>query len=198
MLDQKQQKESLKSHNVASRPWAKVGADLCSLYWKDFLVTVDYYGNWRRNFCLSNTTSISVIRRRKQQFARHCVLDIVVTDNGSKFSCHEFCEFAKEWQFHHTTSSPGYSQSNGKADNVIKTVKRLLKRAYQLQSDLWLTLLTFMNTPTEHCKLVRCKCCSVVAQKYSYQLPNNFLDLTFQQALNKSSRLPKPTSNNIQ
>ena len=40
-LDQKQQKESLKSHNVPSRPWAKVRVDLCSFYGKDLLATVD-------------------------------------------------------------------------------------------------------------------------------------------------------------
>ena len=66
--------------------------------------------------------------------------NIVVTDNGPQLSGHDFREFAKEWPFHHTTSSPGYPQSNGKAENAIKTVERLLKRAYQSQSDLWLAL----------------------------------------------------------
>ena len=117
--------------------------------WERFASNSGYYSNFAEVIRLSNTTSISVIRRLTQQFSCHGVPDIVVTGNGPQFSCQEFCEFAKEWQFHLTASSPGYLQSNGKAENAIKTVKKLFKRVYQSQSDLWLALLAFRNTPTE-------------------------------------------------
>ena len=148
-LDQRQQKETIKFHDVPSRPWAKVGADLCSLNGKDYLVTVDYYSIFAEVDRLSKTTSKSVIKRLKQHFARHGIPDTLITDYGPQFSCQQFREFAEEWQFCHTTSSPGYPQANGKAESAVKTVKRLLKRAFRSGSDPWLALLAVRNTPTE-------------------------------------------------
>ena len=145
-LEQKQQKETIKFHDVPSRPWAKVGADLCSLNGKDYLVTIDYYSNFAEVDRLSKTTSKSVIKRLKQHFARHGIPDTLITDYGPQFSCQQFRE---EWQFCHTTSSPGYPQANGKAESAVKTVKRLLKRAFRSGSDPWLALLAVRNTPTE-------------------------------------------------
>ena len=47
--------------------------------------------------------------------------------------------------FKHTTSSPGYPQSNGKAKNSVKTAKCLIKKALHP----YLALLDWRNTPTE-------------------------------------------------
>jgi predicted Fe-S protein YdhL (DUF1289 family) len=44
--EKKQQKETLISHEIPSRPWSKVGVDLMKCRDKDYLVTVDYYSNF--------------------------------------------------------------------------------------------------------------------------------------------------------
>ena len=44
-----------------------------------------------------------------------------MTDNGPQFDSAEFAMFAKKWSFKHDTSSPRYPQSNGKAENAVKT-----------------------------------------------------------------------------
>ena len=44
---------------------------------------------------------------------------------------------------------PEYPQSNGKAENCVKTSKNLMKKAVQSNSDFHLTLLDWRNTPTE-------------------------------------------------
>ena len=41
-----QQKESLQSHELADRPWEKVGVDLMSVKNYDYLITVDYFSNF--------------------------------------------------------------------------------------------------------------------------------------------------------
>ena len=41
----------------------------------------------------------------------------------------EFQEFANNYQFQHSTSSPYYPQSNGEAERVARTVKSLLKKS---------------------------------------------------------------------
>lgn len=66
-------------------------------------------------------------------FTRYGVPNIVVTDNGPQFASAEFVAFAKTWCFQYTTSSPHYPQSNGKAENAVKTLKRFV---YQVSGSL--------------------------------------------------------------
>ena len=53
------------------------------------------------------------------------------------------------YEFDHVTSSPTYPQSNGKAENVVKTAQRIMLKALEAGSDPYLGLLDFRNTPTE-------------------------------------------------
>ena len=46
-------------------------------------------------------------------------------------------------------SAPRYPQSNGKAENAIKTVKCLFKKCKQAGQSEFLALLDWRNTPTE-------------------------------------------------
>ena len=56
----------------------------------------------------------------KTIFARFGIPEILLTDNGLQFASKEFEEFAKSCSFNHTTTSPRYPQSNGKAENAVK------------------------------------------------------------------------------
>ena len=42
----KQPKETLMSHELAERPWEKIGADLYTIDGKDYLIVVDYFSNF--------------------------------------------------------------------------------------------------------------------------------------------------------
>jgi hypothetical protein len=66
----------------------------------------------------------------------------VITDNGPQFSATaEFSAFARDWQFKHLTSSPGYQQSNGRAKNAVKTCKMLMTKAQLACQDPFLAFL---------------------------------------------------------
>ena len=95
---------------------------------------VDYYSNFIEVASVTSTTSRSIIKELKATFARYGVPDILVTDNGPQFASAEFAVFAKAWGFDHVTSSPHHTQSNGKAENAVKTVKRLFKKFSHLYS----------------------------------------------------------------
>lgn len=77
----------------------------------------------------------------------------VMSDNGPQFASEEFRQFAEKWEFKHTTSSPGFSQSNGQSEQAIHTIKNLLKKACESQGDLYLALLEYRNAPLDGVKL---------------------------------------------
>uniref|UniRef100_A0A1A7XSP3 Gypsy retrotransposon integrase-like protein 1 n=1 Tax=Iconisemion striatum TaxID=60296 RepID=A0A1A7XSP3_9TELE len=148
-VDAKQQKETLNSHEPTTRPWTKVGTDLFNFDGRDYLITVDYFSNfWEIDF-LPDTKSSTVIRKLKAHFARQGIPDIVFSDNGPQYSSTEFANFSRKWDFKHMTSSPGYPQSNGKAESAVKTAKRLMRKAKLARQDPYLALLDHRNTPTQ-------------------------------------------------
>ena len=56
--------------------------------------------------------------------------------------------FAKTWRFDDKTSSPLYPQSNGKAENAVKTVKRLFSKCKEAGRSEFQALLDWRNTPS--------------------------------------------------
>ena len=110
--------EELQPHEMPSRPWSKVGADIFKLGPQQFLITVHYWSNYFEVQELNRITSASVIHALKVQFARHGIPEALVTDNGTQFSSSEFANFTEMWRFEHKISSPHYPQLNGKAENL--------------------------------------------------------------------------------
>ena len=92
--------------------------------------------------------SSTVIRKLKAHFARQGIPDVVISDNGPQSSSREFKKFSQNWEFTHITSSPGYPQSNGKAESAVKTAKRLMKKARMSGQDPYLSIL-HRSTPTQ-------------------------------------------------
>ena len=123
--------------------------DLCQLHGRTLLVVCDYFSNYIEVERLTTTTSRSVARVLSSLFARHGVPDVLVSDNGPQFVSAELASFAKKWKFEHVTSSPHYAQSNGKAENAVKTVKRLFTKCKEDGTSEFLALLDWRNTPSE-------------------------------------------------
>ena len=71
------------------------------------------------------------------------------SDNGPLLMSVKFSNFAEMYEFDHTTSSPEYSQSDGKFENAVKTSKNLLKEAVQTDLDFQLTLFDGQTTQTD-------------------------------------------------
>ena len=78
------------------RPGANVGADLFELQEQHYLRLVDYFSSFFDLVRLSSSTRTKcVIDAMRSQFARPGVPELVVSVNGSQFSCGEFREFAQ-------------------------------------------------------------------------------------------------------
>ena len=81
--------------------------------------------------------------------ARHGIPERAVSDNGPQYSSEEFCNFARQYELEHVTSSPGYPESNGKAESAIKQAKRIMENAITTKADPYLVLLEHRNTPSD-------------------------------------------------
>ena len=145
----RQCKEPLLNHPIPSRPWSKLAIDLFVYDSVNYVVLVDYFSDFWEVAMLNNTMSTSIIDFCKQQFSRHGIPDILISDNGPQLKSSEFTEFARTWQFTHITTSPYHSQSNGKVESAVKIVKSIIKKSQRDKRDLWLSILDWRNTPTE-------------------------------------------------
>ena len=116
---------------------------------RTLLVACDYFINFIKVENLQSTTTQAVAKAVRVMFTRYGVPDILVTDNGPQFSSAEFASFSQKWSFEHITSSPHYPQSNGKAENAVKTVKRLFKKCEKAGLSEYRALLDWRNTPSE-------------------------------------------------
>ncbi|XP_054709030.1 uncharacterized protein K02A2.6-like [Uloborus diversus] len=142
--------EAIKWHEVAERPFQKVGIDLFVLRDRNYLVTVDYFSQFIEVDYLPDTTSTTVIGKVKHHFARYGIPEIVVTGNDSQLKSSEFDKFCEAWDIKHKQTSPYNSKSNGQVESAVKIVKRIMKRSLFAKEDPYLGLLNYRNTPIEN------------------------------------------------
>lgn len=139
--------EPLHPHEVPDRPWQVVCTDVFTWDGNDYLLTVDAFSTYFEVDLLNSTSSISIIRKLKVIFSRHGVPEKLVCDNASYYASEMFTSFAKEWNFQVCHSSPLYPKSNGKAENQVKIVKRIFKKAKDSKTDPYLSILEYRTTP---------------------------------------------------
>jgi transposase InsO family protein len=125
-------KEPLLITRLPEYPWQKIAIDQFILQGVNYLLVVDYFSRFPEVITLTETSSSKVISSLKSMFSRYGVPETLLSDNGPQFASHEFDEFANAYEFTHITSSPHYPQSNGLAEQTVKTVKKLLKLAEDL------------------------------------------------------------------
>ena len=141
----KQQKEHLMSPKVPTAPWSMIAQDLFTLAEEPY---IDYYSDfWELE--VNDTSSETIIGCTKAHFAHYGIPEKVITDNGPQFRAKQYKKFAKQWGFSRVTSSPCHSQSNSKAESVVKITKGMLKNVTQDRTDINLAIFPWRNTPTK-------------------------------------------------
>ncbi|XP_061710675.1 uncharacterized protein K02A2.6-like [Cydia pomonella] len=144
------QREPMLPHDIPDLPWIKVGSDIFQYGSKYFLILVDYFSNFIEVSQIKNIGSRAVIEAMKDQFARHGIPWVLVTDNGPAYASKEFADFKKEWEFDHITTSPHYAQSNGRSEKSVRTIKDILIKSINSGTDFYLGLLNFRTTPRDN------------------------------------------------
>ena len=157
VLTCKKCQDMLPSNNkeqIISKPKPeRVATDFFSYATQDYLILVDCYSNWPDIIPMGhNTTTHHLTKVLRQSFCRTGVPDIFWSDQGPQFMAKSFQKFARQWEFAHSTSTPHYPQSNGKAEATVKSMKKLITTSWNghsLDEDkLTRALLQYRNTPS--------------------------------------------------
>lgn len=145
-------KETMISYPVPDRPWQIVAADLFYYRNTDYVIVVDYYSLWIEFMQLESKTAGDVILKLKSIFARLGVPETLISDNNP-FTSFEFKDFARDWDFQSTTTSPLHSQSNGLAEKSVGIVESMLKKTLDSNQDVYTALMQHRNTPLKDINL---------------------------------------------
>ena len=139
----KSTKEPMRSLPIPTLPWQIISQDIFLYRQKAYLVTVCHFSDWIEVDELDDTLATSVINKTKAHFARFGIPRICHTDNGPQFTSKDYMDFASQYGFKHTTSSPYHSQGNGRAEAAVKVSESMLKKS----DDFQIALLNYRNTP---------------------------------------------------
>ncbi|XP_062713487.1 uncharacterized protein K02A2.6-like [Aedes albopictus] len=143
----------MQSHPIPVYPFQLVSMDVFFAEYQGkrckFLVTVDHFSDFFEVDLLKDLTPKATIAVCKSNFSRHGKPQQVISDNGTNFVNREWKQFAREWDFLHSTSAPHHQQANGKAEAAVKIAKRLLKKADEAGNDFWYALLHWRNVPNK-------------------------------------------------
>jgi hypothetical protein len=133
----------MKSLPQPTLPWQLVSQDRFSLHGKNYLVTVCHHSDWIETDELENTLSSTVVNATRRHFVRFGVPEVCHTNNGPQIISKEYQDFARDYGFKDTTSSPYHSQGNGRAEAAVKVCKSQLRKS----EDYDKAMLFYRNTP---------------------------------------------------
>lgn len=130
----------------ATRPMEILGMDLLAFKGKHALVTVDYFSGFLTYDTLTGETTEAVTKVLNNIFRKFGLAEKIISDNGPCFKSDEFRRFCDQHDIGHTTSSPHFHQSNGRAERAVATIKQILKRSAS-DTDITKALITYLDTP---------------------------------------------------
>lgn len=114
----------------AAKPWTRVHLDFMGpIFGKIYLVAVDSTSKWLEVFQVSSTGADCTIAKLSELWSRWGIPRQLVTDNAKSFCSKEFESFVKSDGIEHVFTAPYHPSSNGAAENAVRTLKRVIKKA---------------------------------------------------------------------
>ena len=110
---------------ISCEIWQRIHADYCGPFLNKFyaLVVVDSYSRWPEVYFTTHPTAKFTQQALRKLFNREGVPMVLVTDNGTHFNSKEFEEWLKGTGCRHLFTAPRHPQSNGLAENFVRTLK---------------------------------------------------------------------------
>lgn len=137
-----------------AKPWSRLHLDFMGpIGGKTYLVIVDSTSKWLEVFQVPSTAASHTMMRLRELWSRWGIPRQIVTDNGPPFTSGEFAQFIQSDGIQHIFTAPYHPSSNGAAENAVKTLKRVVKKANLDNKSVEQALNTFLlyYRNTEHC-----------------------------------------------
>lgn len=113
--------------------WERLHIDFAGpFYGKYYLAVVDAYSKWLEIFPMHQITSKATIEKLGELFSRFGLPQLIVSDNGTSLVSSEFESFLFKNGIKHITSPPFHPQSNGLAENAVKSFKAAMMKIKNL------------------------------------------------------------------
>jgi transposase InsO family protein len=93
-----------------------------------YFVLIDAYSKWPEVFKMKDIRTKTTINKLTETFSRYDLPRTIVSDNGPQFMTREFEKYVERHQIKHVKTPEFHSQSNGQAENFVKTFKQALKK----------------------------------------------------------------------
>lgn len=135
----------LHSWSWPTEPWSRLHIDFLGPFNNNYyLVIIDAHSKWIEAERVSTTSASVVCECLRRIFSRFGLPKRIVSDNGPPFSSAAFAHYLECNGIKHTLVPPYHPASNGAAENAVRSIKRVLKKAEIEQDDINRALSRFL------------------------------------------------------
>lgn len=139
-------KEPILLHEIPDLPFSKLGIDIMDFKNKNYLIMYDYFSKWLDIKLITNKSAKCINNALIDIFCIHGSPNEIVSDHVP-FDSKECKDFASEWGFKFTYTSPRYPQSNGMAERAVQIAKKIFKKCSEDRTDVRIALLHYRMSP---------------------------------------------------
>ena len=132
---------------VPCRPWKVLGMDFFMHKSKWYFLVADYYSKFPYVLQMSSMTSKDVISALSFCFSVLGTPEEIICDKAVNFTSRDYREFAANWGFILTTSSPHYPNGYGFIEKQVQTIKKLFTWCDKDNRNYYLALQELSATP---------------------------------------------------
>ncbi|CAB0000711.1 unnamed protein product [Nesidiocoris tenuis] len=116
------------SWEAPDKPWERLHLDHAGPFLGHmFLLVIDAYSKWPEVHIVKSVQSSETIRVLDQLFSSFGLPEMVVSDNGTSFTSHDFQSYMKAQGIKHITSAPNHPSSNGQVERFVHVLKQKLR-----------------------------------------------------------------------
>lgn len=144
----------LHSWSWPDEPWSRLNVDFLGPFrGKYFFILIDAHSKWIEVECVPSTSAKAVIACLRRIFCRFGLPKRIVSDNGPPFTSAEYMSYLEKNGIKRVLVAPYHPSSNGAAENAVRLIKQVLKKATveNEEFDKAISRFLFTHRNTEHC-----------------------------------------------
>ncbi|CAB3256144.1 unnamed protein product [Arctia plantaginis] len=120
-----------------AEPWSRIHVDFLGPFNNHYyFIIIDAHSKWIEAEKIKSTSASAVCDSLRSHFSRFGLPKRIVSDNGPPFTSAAFSQYLENNGIKHTLVPPYHPSSNGAAENAVRTIKRVLKKAELEREDI--------------------------------------------------------------